>query len=453
MRRYSAGRTRQFIAALAAPLLACGLTACGAIGWAGGGGQDTLRVLMVNNPQMVDLQSLAGTFTAQTGIKVKFTVLPEDDLRDKASQEFSSQAHQYDVATLSNFEIPFYSKNGWLTPLNSYLAKDPAFDQADILKPIAASLTGSDGKVYGEPFYGESSFLMYRKDIFAAKGLTVPAHPTWQQVAALAAKVDGARPGMKGICLRGQPGWGQVLAPLTTVVNTFGGTWFDKDWNAHVDGPGFTKATDFYVNLVQAHGEIGAAQSGFTECLTDLEQGKVAMWYDATSAAGSLEAQGSPVAGKIGYVQAPVNLTKTSGWLYAWSWAIEKASSHHDNAWKFVSWASSKQYEDLVGQKLGWARVPAGKRASTYANPDYLKVASAFAKPTLEAIQSANPTSPGVQPRPTIGIQFVDIPEFTDFGTKVSQDISSAIAGQQSVASALKQGQQLASAVGKEYRK
>ena len=442
---------RAMIAAVSIVLVAGVTSGCGAVGWAGHNGANTIRVLMVNNPQMIDLQSLVGTFTAQTGIKVDFTVLPEDDLRDKASQEFSSQAHQYDVATLSNFEIPFYSKNGWLTAMDPYLAKDPSFDQGDILKPIAQSLTGPDGKIYGEPFYGESSFLMYRKDVFRAKGLTMPAHPTWQQVAALAAKVDGARPGMKGICLRGEPGWGQVLAPLTTVVNTFGGTWFDRNWHAEVNGPGFTAATRFYVDLVRKHGEVGAAQSGFTECLTDLEQGKVAMWYDATSAAGSLEAQGSPVAGKIGYAPAPVVKTKTSGWLYAWSWAIEKGGAHTDEAWKFVSWASSKAYEDLVGRKLGWARVPAGKRASTYSNPQYLKVAGAFAKPTLTAIRTANPTDPGVQPRPTIGIQFVDIPEFTDFGTKVSQLISSAIAGKQSVTSALDQGQQLAAAVGSSY--
>ncbi len=429
------------------------LSGCGGLGWGGTGGAHTIRVLMVNNPQMIDLQKVIGNFTKQTGIKVDFTVLPEDDLRDKASQEFSSQAHQYDVATLSNFEIPFYSKNGWLTSMDAYLAKDKAFDQADILKPIAQSLTGPDGKIYGEPFYGESSFLMYRKDVFAAKGLKMPAHPTWQQVADLAAKADGARPGMKGICLRGQPGWGQVLAPLTTVVNTFGGTWFDKNFKAQVNAPGFTTAANFYVGLVQKHGEIGAAQSGFTECLTDLEQGKVAMWYDATSAAGALEAKGSPVAGKIAYVQAPVVKTKTSGWLYAWSWAIEKASSHHDEAWKFVSWASSKAYENLVGQKIGWSNVPAGKRISTYRNPAYLKVAKAFAQPTLTSIQTANPRAPGVQPRPTIGIQFVDIPEFTGFGTLASQAISSAIAGKQSVKSALDESQSLAETVGKTYAK
>jgi sorbitol/mannitol transport system substrate-binding protein len=177
------------------------------------------------------------------------------------------------------------------------------------------------------------------------------------------------------------------------------------------------------------------------------------MWYDATSAAGSLEASSSPVKGKLGYALAPVVKTKSSGWLYTWAWGIQKASKRQDNAWKFVSWASSKDYEELVGKQLGWARVPAGKRNSTYSNADYQKEASAFYKQTQEAISSADPKDPGVQPRPTLGIQFVDIPEFTDLGTKVSQEISAAIAGQTTVESALSKGQQLADQVATKYRK
>ncbi|GAB3415925.1 sugar ABC transporter substrate-binding protein [Flindersiella endophytica] len=430
-----------------------GLSACYTGAGGRGGDERAIRVLMVNNPQMVDLQKLtAEHFTKETGITVDFTVLPENDLRDKASQEFSSQARQYDVATLSNFEIPFYSKNGWLVPLTDYAGNDKTFDQADILKPMSESLTGPDGELYGQPFYGESSFLMYRKDVLAEKGVSMPDNPTWQQVADVAAKVDRAQPGMRGICLRGLPGWGEVLAPLTTVVNTYGGAWFDKQWKAGATSPQFSQAVTFYVDLVRKHGEAGASQSGFTECLNNFEQGKVAMWYDATSAAGTLEGPGSPVAGKVGYAQAPVVKTKSAGWLYAWSWAIEKSSEKQDDAWKFVSWASSKQYEALVGEQLGWARVPAGKRASTYQNPDYLKSASAFAKPTLEAIQNADPVNPGTQPRPTVGIQFVDIPEFTDFGTKSSQAISSAIAGRLSVEAALRQSQELAQEVGDKYK-
>jgi sorbitol/mannitol transport system substrate-binding protein len=431
------------------------VTACGAGGGGGGGakGSKTVRVLMVNNPQMVDLQKLAGTFTKETGIKVDFKVLPENDVRDTIAQDVANQAGQYDVITISNFEVPFYAKNGWLTSMSDYAAKDTKFDEQDILKPMRDSLTAQDGKLYGVPFYGESSMLMYRKDVFAKKGLTMPDHPTWNQVATLAAKLDGAEPGMKGICLRGLPGWGEVMAPLTTVVNTFGGTWFSKDWQAQLNSPEFKQATSFYVNLVRQHGEVGAPQSGFTECLNNMSQGKVAMWYDATSAAGSLEnpAQ-SKVAGKIGYAYAPVNKTKSSGWLYTWAWGIEKASKNPDNAWKFVSWASSKEYQKLVGTKLGWAKAPDGTRQSLYDNPEYQKAASSFYKVIQGSISGASPTDPGVQPRPTVGIQFVDIPEFTKLGTDVSQLISSSIAGKTSVDSALSQGQQMATTVAAKYK-
>jgi polyol transport system substrate-binding protein len=236
------------------------------------------------------------------------------------------------------------------------------------------------------------------------------------------------------------------------VVNTFGGTWFTKDWQAQVNQGGFKEAANFYVDLVRKHGENGAPQAGFTECLNNLIQGNAAMWYDATSAAGSLEAPDSPVKGKIGYVAAPVLRTPSSGWLYAWSWGIQQASKKKADAWKFISWASGKDYEKLVGSQVGWSSVPAGKRASTYQIPEYLAQAKAFAAPTQAAIEAADPNDPGAQPRPAPGIQFVDIPEFPALGTQVSQDISSAIAGQMSVDEALDRGQRLADDVAERYR-
>ncbi|MCC5034408.1 sugar ABC transporter substrate-binding protein [Streptomyces sp. WAC 00631] len=428
------------------------LAACAGAG--GTASEDgSINVLMVNNPPMTELQKLtAEHFTKETGIEVNFTVLPENDVRDKISQDFSNQAGQYDVATISNYEAPIYAGNGWLHALDSYVAEDEAFDQDDVLEPMRLSLTGEDGKLYGQPFYGESSFLMYRRDVFEKHGLTMPEKPTWQEVADLAAEVDAEEKGMKGICLRGLPGWGEVMAPLTTVVNTFGGTWFDADWNARLTSPEFTEATEFYVDLVREHGEAGAAQAGYAECLNNMTQGKTAMWYDATAGAGSLEAAGSPVKGKIGYVPAPVEETESSGWLYTWAWGVQKASENPDDAWKFISWASGKEYEELVGEEIGWANVPAGKRASTYERPEYRKAAGAFSEVARTAITGADPRDPGVQKRPAPGIQFVGIPEFTDLGTKVSQEISAAIAGRKSVKQALAASQRLAEAVGKEYR-
>jgi sorbitol/mannitol transport system substrate-binding protein len=440
--------------ALALPAVAglalAGCAGAGGGGGGGGGGTDkSLSVLMVGNPQMVDIQKLTkDSFTKDTGIKVNYTVLPENELRDKVTQDVATGAGQYDVATVGAYEVPIWAKNGWLKEMDSYADKDSSYDKADLLKPIVKSLSGEDGKLYGLPFYGESSMLMYRKDVLAKKGITMPTRPTWQQVADIAAKVDGAEPGMKGICLRGLPGWGEMFAPLTTVVNTFGGTWFTKDWQAQVDSPQFKQAVNFYVDLIRKHGEPGAAQAGFTECLNAMSQSKVAMWYDATSAAGSLEDPNvSKVAGKVGYVHAPVEKTKSSGWLWAWAWVMPRTTKNADTAAKFMTWASSKDYEQLVGKKLGWARVPAGKRASTYQIPEYKKASAAFGDMTLKSIEEANPENPGVQPRPTVGVQFVDIPEFQDLGTKVSQDIAAAIAGRGTVDDALSKGQTLAAQV------
>jgi sorbitol/mannitol transport system substrate-binding protein len=439
--------------ALALPAVAgLALSGCAGAGGGGGGGgggdSKSLTVLMVGNPQMVDIQKLTkDSFTKDTGITVNYTVLPENELRDKVTQDVATGAGQYDVATVGAYEVPIWAKNGWLNELDSY-ADEGSFDKADLLEPITKSLSGEDGKLYGLPFYGESSFLMYRKDVLAKKGITMPERPTWQQVADIAAKVDGAEPGMKGICLRGLPGWGEMFAPLTTVVNTFGGTWFTKDWQAQVDSPEFQQAVNFYVDLIKKHGEPGAAQAGFTECLNAMSQSKVAMWYDATSAAGSLEdPKVSKVAGKVGYVHAPVEKTKASGWLWAWAWVMPKTTKNSDTAAQFMTWASSKEYEQVVGEKLGWARVPAGKRKSTYEIPEYKKASAAFGEMTLQSIEEANPEDPGVQPRPTVGVQFVAIPEFQDLGTKVSQDIAAAIAGRGSVDEALSKGQTLAEEV------
>ncbi|MEU1446691.1 ABC transporter substrate-binding protein [Streptomyces mirabilis] len=439
--------------AAATTLLATACSGAGAGGSSGGG--KSINVLMVGNPQMEDIAKLTkDNFTKDTGIKVNFTVLPENELRDKVTQDIATQAGQYDVATIGAYEVPIWEKNGWLHDLGSYAAKDKGFDEADLLKPMVQSLTGSDGKLYALPFYGESSMLMYNKDVMKAKGVTVPEHPTWQQIADIAAKVDGAEPGMKGICLRGLAGWGELGAPLTSMVNTFGGTWFTKDWKAQVNSGGFKDATKFYVDLVRKHGEAGAPQAGFTECLNALSQKKVAMWYDATSAAGSLEdPSASKIAGHVGYAYAPTVKTDSSGWLWAWSWAMPKTTKNADAASQFMLWASSKKYENLVGEKLGWARVPAGKRASTYEIPQYKKAAASFGDITLKSIEGADPAYPGVQPRPTVGIQYVAIPEFQDLGTKVTQEISAAIAGKTSVDKALDDGQKLAEDVAKTYQK
>ena len=132
---------------------------------------------------------------------------------------------------------------------------------------------------------------------------------------------------------------------------------------------------------------------------------------------------------------------------------MPKTTKNADAASKFILWSTSKDYEKLVGEKLGWPRVPSGKRASTYSIPEYKTAAAAFGDITLKSIEEVDPANTGVQPRPTVGIQFVTVPEFADLGTKVSQEVSAAISGKGTVEEALANGQKLAEEVAVKYRK
>jgi polyol transport system substrate-binding protein len=449
LRARRATRLRLAVLAAAAALLASGCAGAGALG----AGSNTIVIAIVSNPQMQDAVSLAPEFEKQNpGIKLKFVSLPENEARAKITASVATGGGEFDAVMISNYETPDWAKNGWLVNLQPYVDKTDDYDQRDFIPSIRKSLSYKSDQ-YSVPFYGESSFLAYRKDLFEKAGLKMPAHPTWRQVAGFAAKLNDPKHGVAGICLRGLPGWGENLAPFDTVVNTFGGRWFDTKWNAQLDSPEFHKALEFYNTLLNKYGEPGAASSGFSECVTAYSQGQAAMWYDATSMVSTVESKAdSKVVGKSGYAPAPVQETAHSGWLYTWSLGIPKTSTHKDDAWKFLSWVTSKQYIRLVGDKLGWARVPPGSRLSTYQIPQYKKIAKSYARPTLDALRFADPKHPTKDPVPYTGIQFVGIPEFQDLGTRVSQQVSAAIAGQVSVEQALKESQQYAQDVGDTYK-
>jgi sorbitol/mannitol transport system substrate-binding protein len=414
-------------------------------------GTGSINVAIVDNPQMKDIAALTPKlFTAKTGIKVNYTVLDEGTLRQVTTRDVAAGGRQFDVAMIGPFEAPQFGQQGSLVDLTPEATSDAAYKLNDIIPAVRNALS-ADGKLYAAPFYGESSFLMYRKDVLKKAGVTMPAHPTWAQVADAARKVN--TPNMAGICLRGKPGWGDLGASFTTVLNTFGGTWWSAKPDgsvdkAMVDQPAFRQALQFYVSLVKDAGEKDAANSSFNECLSQYKDGKVAMWYDATVAAGLLEASDSPVKGKNGYAAAPVDKTQNAGWLWSWALAIPKTTSKQDLAWKYVSFATGPQYLKEAGSQIpgGWAALPPGTRQSTYEIPQYKKAAKAFAKETLDAIASAPITNPGTTKRPGLpGVQYVGIPEFQDVGNQCTQQFSAVIAGRASIDAALKNCQGIAS--------
>jgi sorbitol/mannitol transport system substrate-binding protein len=443
------------LGSIAALLVGLVLAGCGDDDDDGGGsGGGSINVAIVDNPQMKDIANLTPSlFTKKSGTKVNYTILEEGTLRQVTTRDVAAGGRQFDVVMIGPFEAPQFGRDGYITDLTRFASDDKAYKLEDIIPSVRNALS-FEGKLYAAPFYAESSFLMYRKDVLKDAGVTMPAQPTWDQVADIARRIDS--PDMAGICLRGKPGWGDLGASFTTVLNTFGGTWWSANEDgsvgeAMVDQPEFKEALQFYVDLVRDAGEEDAASSSFNECLTQYQDGKVAMWYDATVAASNLEADDSPVKGKNGYAPAPVKETDASGWLWSWALAIPQTSSNADDAWEYISFATGPQYLEQAGERIpgGWAAIPPGTRESTYQIPQYKKAAAAFAQPTLDSIAAAPIEDPGTTPRPGVpGVQYVGIPEFQDVGNQCTQQFAAVIAGRASIDSAIDNCQQVASQVG-----
>ncbi|WP_210526832.1 ABC transporter substrate-binding protein [Rubellimicrobium arenae] len=419
-----------------------GATALCAIGLAASAQETTLTIATVNNGDMVRMQGLTDDFTAQhPDIALEWVTLEENVLRQNVTTDIATNGGQYDVITIGTYEVPIWGKQGWLVPLNDLPAE---YDVNDILPPIRAGLSVDDN-LYAVPFYGESSFIMYRKDLFEAAGLTMPDAPTWDFVKEAAAKLNDADAGVYGICLRGKAGWGENVAFLTTMANSYGARWFDENWQPQFDSPEWKAAITDYLDLMNNYGPPGASSNGFNENLTLFQQGKCGMWIDATVAASFVtDPNNSTVADKVGFALAPdAGKGKRANWLWSWALAIPSSSDAPDAAKQFIEWATSKGYTELVAANEGWANVPPGTRTSLYENQEYLSAAP-FAQMTIDSINAADPQQPTVDPVPYTGVQFVAIPEFQGLGTSVGQEFSAALAGEKTADEALASAQEIA---------
>ena len=397
-----------------------------------------LVIATVNNGHMIEMQKLTPQFEkAYPDIKLKCVTLEEAVLRQRVTTDIATKGGQFDVMTIGMYETPIWGKKGWLNEIKP----DAAYDVDDILPAMRNGLSVG-GKLYAAPFYGESSMLMYRKDLTDKAGITFPERPTWEQVRDAAAKIHDPKAGVYGICLRGKPGWGDNMAFLSTMANSFGAQWFDMNWKPQLESKPWKDAVTFYVDLLKKYGPPGSASNSFNEILALFNQGKCGMWIDATIAASFVsDPKQSKVADKVAFVQAPTAVTpKGANWLWSWNLAIPASSKQPDAAQKFITWATSKEYINLIAKDTGWHTVPTGTRKSTYANPEFQKVAK-FAAEEKKAIDSANPNDSTLPKSPYVGVQYAAIPEFQAIGIAVGQQMSSVLAGKVTVDQALKTAQ------------
>jgi len=405
-----------------------------------------VKVASVNNDAMIMMEKLSKQYTEETGTDVVFTILSENEIRSKITQDVSLGGGGFDLVTLGTSDMGTYLDTGWTEPLdpmfaNLSKAERDAYDLNDVIESVRVSCSSTENGLAALPFYSESTMICYNKEIFEKNNLVMPENPTWDEIYQLAAACDDKANGVAGIAIRGLAGYGQNMYIFGSIMYAFGGQYYDMDWNATYDTQAVRNAWKFYKKLLTV-AEESPTTSGYTECLNLFAQGKAAIYYDATVSAGTFAGKDSKVAGKVGYANTPTDVKKNNGTIGGWGIAVTANSKNKDAAFDFLRWATSKDYVKLVQKEFGFDSTPSGTRVSTYKDPEYI-AACDYAPMTLASIQNANLNSPAINPTPYTGNSLPNLPEFSSWGEAIAAELSAYVAGQKTLDNAISASQAL----------
>lgn len=418
--------------ALVAGLAGCGGGEGSASGESGKASSEKVVVASVNNGPMMTMKDLAPKFTEETGIPVEFVMLTENDIRSKIQQDVAVGSGQFDVVTLGSTDAGPYLDAGWTEPLQPLLdnmneQEKADYDFDDIIKPNILAYSSEDKGLAALPFYGESTMIMYRKDLFEKDGLTMPEKPTWDEIYDLAGKIKENNEGITGMAMRGKAGYGENMFIFNTIMNAYGAQITDENWNPQYTTDEMKAAWSFYGKLQRDTGAPEATSNGYTETLNLISSGNAGIYYDSTVSADALESDESQVKGKMGYAMSPSGPGKDNTQaIGGWGVAITASSMNKNAAFKFITWLTSKHYVELVAEDRGWLKVPTGARRSTYENPEY-KAQAPFADLVLQSLENVEFDDPAVRPTPYVGNSLPNIPEWSGLGEKLGQMLAGYI--------------------------
>ena len=401
-----------------------------------------MTIATVNNADMINMQKLAPKWEAATGNKINWVVLEENVLRQRVTTDIATKGGQFDIITIGSYEAPIWGKQGWLMPVDD-LGDD--YDYADLIPSVMNGLS-YDGKLYAVPFYAESSFTFYRKDLFEAAGITMPEKPTYDQIAEYAAKLTDKSKEQYGFCQRGKPGWGENMAFVGPMVNAFGGQWFDMEWEPQLTSEPWKQAVSYYVdnmNEVRPAGchqqrpqrEPGAVRD---RPLRDVGRCHLGRWLH-------LQSQGEP-----GRRQDLVRPGADRGDQQRLGLVLGLGAGHPELVAEGRRRQVVREMGDVQGLHHDWsARRSAGSRHLPARASRPTTMRSTRRRPrsrrsSTRRSSNADITKPTKDPVPYIGIQYVAIPEFQGIGTTVGQQVAAALAGQVTVEQALETAQRAA---------
>jgi ABC-type glycerol-3-phosphate transport system substrate-binding protein len=411
---------KTFILLLVFGMMVFGLAGCGNKTNTSSSGQQsvTINFMADDRPEFEKMMQLLPAFTNQTGIKVNYMKLQQTPLEAKTGLELSSPSTNIDVVLADFMFLNKYAQAGDLEPLDQYLNASSTFNKANYMKPFIDSVS-YQGQMYGVPLYQDCNILVYRADLFKKYNLSVPK--TFAGLEYDAKVIKEHEPGMSGIAMRGQRGFGINEWTWPTFLEGFGGSYLTPDMKqANLDTPQALQAMTYYTNLLKNYGPSGVANYSYVEVQNDMMQGKTGMFIDSATLAPRCEDPSqSQVAGKLGFAMVPGGTTVTPG-FYTWTLCVPAHSKNKEAAAKFIAWMTSPAIASQIGLSA-----PNQALQTVYNIPAYPGT-----EPLITVMDdSLKLADPDYRPR---------VPQADEIGTDVSVAVSSVLDGSATPAQALK---------------
>lgn len=335
-------------AGIAVVPLFLGLAACGSAGSGeDGGGDVTINVLAEDISYTDNWKAQLPEFEEATGIKVNIETVPYSDQAAKILLNFSQRSTDYDVVFTDNTYGTGYFESGFVDDLTEYESADDEFVSFDeFYAPYLAPMQ-TDGTTFGLPVYGESTWLMYRTDLFEEYGIDGPPETMDELEEAARTISEGSNGEVAGISLRGAPGI-QSVYPWAGFLRAFGGDFYEDDKIA-VDSDESVEAAEFWTDLLENYGPAGVGNFDWEQNRIAFTQGSAAMTIDATANGPFNEdPEASVIAGKVGYAPVPYAISdppesgNTNNSLNVHALYLSSFSEHKDPAYQFMTWATSE---------------------------------------------------------------------------------------------------------------
>ncbi len=290
-------------------------------------------------------------FEQKTGIKVNLLMLPEQEYEQKIMLDLGRKGSAYDVVWATKTAVYKYASEGWIEALEPFI-DDPArtdakeFQFQDLVQG-AVDMLRVKGKLYGLPTLNATIIMYYRKDIFRKFGIDkVPA--TWAEMEEVCRRIH--TPEVAAIGLRANRGRSQVMWPFPMVAYSFGAQFLTDylggDFRPTINSPQMVQAITAYSTLLNKYGFRGSTTASFSDLVSAMQQGKVAILVDGAPLVGQmLDPEKSTVIGKLGFARPPAGPSTLWPAANAHGLTIPVGSRKKDAAWEFMKWALSRDVQ------------------------------------------------------------------------------------------------------------